>query len=70
LKSSRKVHSEEPDPFARGILSTGNATRAARMIRRTGRNVLLTTLSPLQERGGKTYLGFLKNPEMLQNISQ
>jgi len=46
LKSSRKVHGEELDALAGGILRFGIATRAARIIKRIGRSFRLKILTP------------------------
>jgi len=70
LKSSRKVHGEELDALAGGILKLGIATRAARIIKRIGRNVSFKILSSLQEPAGRNYLDSLKNHEWLQDISR
>jgi len=70
LKSSRKVHGEELDALAGGILRFGIATRAARIMKRIGRSFRLKILSSLQERTGRNSLDSLKNPEWLQDISQ
>ncbi|HYU55661.1 MAG TPA: hypothetical protein VEL71_05515 [Candidatus Dormibacteraeota bacterium] len=58
MKSSRKVHGEELDALAGGILRFGIATRAARIIKRIGRSVSFKILSPLQEEAGSKSLGF------------
>jgi hypothetical protein len=58
LKSSRKLHGEELDALAGGILRLGIATRAARMIKRIGKSFSFKILSSLQEPGWKELFGF------------